>query len=395
MEEFTVKAEKIVSGGNCLCHIDGKAVFVPYAIPEEILCVEITKKTRDWNMAKIKKILEPSSHRTEPFCPLYGICGGCNMQHIDSDFQKEIRKKLLLENFERAGVFLEDDVDVIFGENKGYRARIRLSDGGFYQKGSHSVIGVDFCPVATKEINEWLSKNPFESRPKGSLKLFADKRVKNASHIAISKENAQKSGHKKARFSGTVGGKSFEENKCELEILKKTLAFDVRGFFQSNLDVLEKSIAHITGKIKGFRALDVYAGVGTFSAFLSDNFDFVTLVEHNRDALVYAEQNLAGKKHESYGLPASLWAKRNAKNAIAFDAAVIDPPREGIERDTLDWFCKESKIPVIQSVSCDSATHARDVSKLIKAGYTLKKLTLLDFYPQTAHTESLAELELK
>ena len=113
------------------------------------------------------------------------------------------------------------------------------------------------------------------------------------------------------------------------------------------------------------------------------------LVEHNRDALVYAEQNLTGKKHISYGLSGAAWVKNCAAALPPFDACTIDPPRAGMEKEVRQWLCN-SQIPLILSLSCDPSTHARDCSALLSAGYTLKKMYLLDFYPQTAHIESLA-----
>ena len=134
----------------------------------------------------------------------------------------------------------------------------------------------------------------------------------------------------------------------------------------------------------------MYAGCGTFSVFLSDIFEKTTLVEHNRDALVFAEQNLSGKNHESIGLSGAKWATAN-RNAY-FDAAVIDPPRSGMEKEVLEYLCR-SGIPQIRSVSCDPATQARDTAALVQSGYVLKRLYLLDFYPNTSHIESLAVLE--
>ena len=137
----------------------------------------------------------------------------------------------------------------------------------------------------------------------------------------------------------------------------------------------------------------MYSGCGTFSVFLSDLYDKVCLVEHNRDAIVFAEENLRGKKHESFGLSGENWIKYSADKYIenngSFDAVVIDPPRSGMEKEVCKWLCR-SKIPQIRSVSCNPSTHARDAAFLIMAGYQLSKLYLLDFYPHTAHIESLA-----
>ena len=141
--------------------------------------------------------------------------------------------------------------------------------------------------------------------------------------------------------------------------------------------------------------MDLYSGCGTFSAFLADSFNEVQLVEHNRDALVFAEQNLFGKKHVSFGQSGEQFVKMRReliKHPESFDAVVVDPPRSGIERGVTDWLIAE-KTHQIRAVSCDPATQARDVSRLVRGGYTLTRLYLLDFYPQTSHIESLACLE--
>ena len=81
MESATIKAEKMVSGGDCIAKIDGKTVFVPYSVPGETLSIQIEKEMRDYSTARIVEVLEPSPHRTKPFCPLYTKCGGCNAAH--------------------------------------------------------------------------------------------------------------------------------------------------------------------------------------------------------------------------------------------------------------------------------------------------------------------------
>ena len=245
----------------------------------------------------------------------------------------------------------------------------------------------------------------------GRVHLFGDSRVLNDKKIIIADERKKSdyeqkiqggaSKNRKAKlriqkntyFSGTT---LKENNTCSVSILGKKIDFDVQGFFQSNLEVLEKTVQKVMANIGGGNALDMYSGCGTFSVFLADIFRNTVLVEHNRDAVVFAETNLAGKKHESYGQSGEKWARESSatvlKNSGPFEACVIDPPRSGMEKEVCKWLCNE-KIPVIKSVSCNPSTHARDASFLVKAGYSLKKLYLLDFYPQTSHIESLAEFE--
>lgn len=416
MEEIVVKAEKLVAGGSCLARVDGKAVFVPLAVPGEVLSVRLTRRTRDWDEAEVVRVLEPSPHRAEPFCPLYGRCGGCNLQHVAPEFQRTLRLGLLRDAFAREGVEIPGETAVVSGADRGYRARIRLTDGGFLARGSSETVFVPECPVATPEVNAWLKGRTAEERGAGRVHVFGDRRAAVPGNVVAARAgerrravevvggNAERRSRVKARrnarFSGTSGGAEREAARCEVEILGRRIAFDARGFFQSNMEVLEKAVSLVSRGLSGGRALDMYAGCGTFSAFTAPSFSRTTLVEHNRDALVCAEENLRGVPHESAGLSGGAWAKRLAPPPSAFDAAVVDPPRSGIEREVTDWLCGAGEgaefrggIPRIRSVSCDAATHARDAARLVRAGYRLRSLSLLDFYPQTAHTESMAEFE--
>lgn len=436
MSTYEIIADKMVFGGNCIAKIDGKTVFIPYAIPNEKLEVEITKDFKDYSQAKIVNILKPSPYRVESFCPLYTKCGGCNMQHISYDYQLELKKSILQDAFFREEINLNtEEINVIHAEPKFYRSRFQFHDGGLMEKSTNNIIPIENCPCACDEINHFLSEVPFENRPKGRIQIFASKKItsipedfdkiviaqvsddelekrKNFQQERKARQNHQNqknqqrftpNGRKlkkqkqiKLMYSGSTGN---SQNACELKLCGKKIIFDVQGFFQSNLEVLEKTIPLILDEVDGTNCknlLDMYAGCGTFSKFLADKFEKICLVEHNRSALVYAEQNLAGIKHESFGLSGEVWTKYHAENYIKqngnFDAVIIDPPRSGMEKSVCQWLCK-SGIPKIISLSCDIATHARDAKFLIKNGYNLKKLYLLDFYPQTGHIESLAVFE--
>ncbi|MCR5764053.1 MAG: RsmD family RNA methyltransferase [Treponema sp.] len=412
MATYTIKAEKMVFGGDCICKIEGKTVFVPYAIPGETLEVEIIKDLRDYSIAKICSIKEPSQYRVIPFCQYYGKCGGCNMQHIQTDYQSRLRADILKDAFEREGVEIPE-IQIIKGNPQQYRSRFQFHDGGLMARQSNEIIPIETCPCATPEINAYLREIPYEERPKGRVHVFASNKITSIPEgydkiIIANEEAAQKkkerkmqerspSGRKlkkqkkiKSRFEGTTVNPL---NLCTVSLRGKNITFDVQGFFQSNIDVLEQAIPNVTEGLNGKNVLDMYAGAGTFSVFLADLFENVCLVEHNRDALVYAEQNLSGLKHESYGLSGDTWIKYHAEKHIQrngeFDAVVIDPPRSGMEKSVCQWLCS-SGIPDIRSISCDIATHARDAKFLTRAGYRIEKLFLLDFYPQTCHIESLA-----
>ena len=173
---ISVTAEKLAFGGTCIARVNGKAIFIPYAIPGETLDIEIISSKRDYDEAKIVSILSPSPHRRIPSCPYYGLCGGCNMMHIDNAYQRELRKSVLADCFSHAGIDVPE-IDVIAGKSTGYRARFLLHDGGLVARDAKSIVPVTRCTVATDEVNAWLSETAFENRPRGLLRIFGDEKV--------------------------------------------------------------------------------------------------------------------------------------------------------------------------------------------------------------------------
>lgn len=395
-------ADKIAFGGNSLGKSNGKNVFIPFAVPGEKLEVEVTKSFKDYDIAKIKKILTPSENRINPQCKYYMQCGGCNMLHIKSEYQKELRKQILKDLFKQQGINIFDDIQIVQGPAFYYRCRFQLNNGGFSEHNSNKIIPVENCICAENPINEYLKNNPFNTRPLGRIHLFGSNfaqqkeakvsfETKKQNQTDFIQKNGKKYKTKKNNyFSGTVYS---PENSMEIVLNGKKISFDVRGFFQSNLFVFEKTLNLICKNLEGGNSvLDMYAGCGSISVFLADLYKNTVLVEHNRDALVYAEQNLCGKNHISYGLSGAAWVKNCASSCGSFDACVVDPPRLGMENEVCDFLCK-SNIKKIISLSCNPATHARDCCKLLKAGYKINKIYLLDFYPNTSHIESLVVFE--
>ena len=400
---MTILTEKTVFGGNSIGKIDGKTVFVPFTMPGETLEIEIIESKKDYDNAVISKIVTSSQHRVEPQCPYYKKCGGCNMMHIDYEYQQQLRATMLEDIFEQNGIDIRGKTQIVAGPQFNYRARFQINNGGLSEKGSNLIIPVENCLCAENCINEYFHSTPFEKRPQGRIHIFGSHKVtasgqNNAKTVITKNETVKKTIQVKGKtkknlklkenhyFAGTVAS---PENNVTVTLGGKNITFDVRGFFQSNLFVFEKVTKLICDCLtSGNNVLDMYAGCGSISTFLADKFKNVVLVEHNRDALVFAEQNMAGTGHVSYGLSGANWVKTCSQFCGKFDACVVDPPRSGMEKEVRDYLCN-SGIPEICALSCDPATQARDCGALIKAGYNIKAAYLLDFYPNTSHIESL------
>ena len=172
MEPVTVKTEKTVFGGNTIAKINSKTVFIPFTLPDETLSINIVQHKNDYDNAEIIKIIEPSPYRKTPECKYYGSCGGCNMMHIQSEYQRDLRKQMLKDAFLANKIELPE-IQVIYGPDFNYRSRFQFTDGGLCQKNANNVITIDECLCAEQAINEYLKATPVENRPKGRAHFFA------------------------------------------------------------------------------------------------------------------------------------------------------------------------------------------------------------------------------
>ena len=222
MNLSSVIAEKMLFGGDCLAKIGGKSVFIPFAVPGERLEIEIVKSFADYDQARIVRVLEPSPHRTAPACPLYQKCGGCDMMHVESGFQTELKKKILMELLERAGVAFPE-IQVVSGEPLVYRSRFQLHDGGMEERSSNAVVPIPACPVAVPQINEWLKETPAQDRPKGKGFLFGSPKAQPSLSFALEspapraqKAKAEPRQKGKKKHGNKKPASRFAERNCSL-----------------------------------------------------------------------------------------------------------------------------------------------------------------------------------
>jgi len=382
-----IQLENIAQGGDAIGRIEGKPVFVEGGAPEETVLCRITEDHNTWARAVILEIIEASAVRVDSVCALYTKCGGCNLAHIDYKAQLDIKASILKESFSRFGGFEPQKIDVFPSQPFKYRNRMQFhclrqkakgDNYGFGLKGraSGEIIEINDCPIAVQKIRE-IIKSPKDI----TLPVEKDRFTVFAKDDVLLNEGAQQRG--------------------KIKILDKEITADAELFFQSNCSMLEKLILELQRVIEDTktyainRALpmaDLYCGVGTFALFLGEMFPKVILAEENKSSVSLARENLRGINAEFFALRDSEWQKTLPRSAGEYSFAVIDPPRAGLNSKLARFLAKEGPA-VIAYVSCDAAALARDSKILISGGYKLKELKIFDFYPQTAHIESLAVFE--
>ncbi|MDR1317219.1 MAG: TRAM domain-containing protein [Spirochaetales bacterium] len=376
-----IQVEKIASGGAGLGRLNGKVVFIPYTLPGETVRVQIVREKKDYARAQVLEIIKASPLRREPECPLFGLCGGCDFQHTDYEEQKNIKLRMVQETFKRIGRV--EPGEILFEQSApfGCRSRVQLHrtpDGelpwGFKKAASDECVPVRHCPAAVPEINDFLA---------GEAGKAAGRDFHGGS------DGSSGSGGGRIHVFGSGGRTAFrKDDEIRLTLCGKDIVFSPECFFQSNIPLLEKLIGRAFNGLSGSRALDIYGGVGTFAAFLEDRFRNVISIEENPLSSSYARRNLNPDTTRVFTGSVEDWIAGSADAQTPPDLIVADPPRAGLS-GAVRAFLKKTGSPLILYVSCDAGTLARDSAFLLENGYTLDQYRLFDFYPQTAHVESL------
>ncbi len=380
-----LKIEKLAVGGDGLAFPEGKAVFVPGSVPGETVrafLAERGKTSGDWASAEVEEILEASPDRVEPPCPLYGVCGGCSLQHLSYPRQVREKVEILRDCLSRLGGLSVPEIEDVPSEPYSYRNRMQfhLSPSGrigLMRRSSSEVVETPACPVADLPIRRWMEAREGRGRAREDLRSYLEGRD---------------------RFLVFADGRGGQDGRVFLEgrdgevgvnVAGHEIRFHVKGFFQSNLRALDILAPSAVVGLSGGRAADLYCGVGLFGSFLRESFEDLVCVEHNPFALEYARTN-AGGRAEYHARAVEDWV-RTPSARKDFHAVILDPPRAGLAPAVRDWLA-DRRIPAVSYVSCDPATLARDLKDLTGRGYRIETVRMHDFFPQTGHLETHVRL---
>lgn len=423
-----VRIEKILNQGDGLGRLDGQAVFVPLSAPGDLVRASIIKQGRGFVQTTLEEVIEAGPNRQEAPCPYYGDCGGCNLQHLKPEAQRQAKADIVLECFGRLGKL---DISSLLqgpeatGGDLGYRNRIRVFSNpaghyGMMRRGSHDVVALEQCPLLPEQFNKdilpWLRMLPpveqiiirLDGRGGWLLSLFG-----HAQRMRIMKKILASVPMDEAPAPGCIGilfnnrpiwGKDFLIN----EIAGHKFRVSAQSFFQGNLAVTEEAVSLVRGWLQelsdqdklGTLLGDLFCGVGLFSLTLGDLFEKIIAVDSDpygcRDAENNVKRSAAMKdKVKVYkGDLAEVLSNEKVTTAGQWEnsCCIIDPPRTGLGKDGVKTLLDRKPRHVVY-MSCDPATMARDTAALVEAGYEILKLQVLDMFPQTSHIETLILLK--
>ena len=312
---------------------DGRVVFVRSAARGDVLEVKLLEERSRSVKAEIVNILTPSPYRVESDCPYYPMCGGCDFRHITYEEELDAKLNRVNDALARIGKLSIRATELqCTGQTVGYRNKaVFHSDGssqGFYQSRSHNIIPVKSCLLLKDDINNAL-KNPL---PFGETMFLSGR---NGLRLPIEEE-----------LDGLV--------------------FKISGFFQVNTSaalLLYRKAREYAALRKSDTLIDMYCGIGSLTLFAGQDAGEALGVEINRDAVKTAQENAGrnGMAHIDF-----LCADADEFDIEAYnpDCIIVDPPRRGLSSTVISNILAYSPKRIVY-ISCDPATLARDLRKLI------------------------------
>ena len=441
-EIYRAKVTGFTSEGLGVCRVDGCAVFVPNAAPDEEYDLRIVHVGKTAAHGKIVNIITRSPERVNRACPYAKLCGGCDFWHLTYEAETEIKRQRVLDALNRLGGQNLETLPITGAKTcLSYRNKAQYplsADGkvGFFKKGTHDVIEVNRCLIlpeitdqAKAAVISWMKQarvKPYdEATHKGLVRhIFVRTAAATRQIMVCLVINGEDIPQKKLLISeltklsgmtsicincntrkgnavlGDVTKTIWGEDAIEDILCGLRFRISPRSFYQVNRDqaeiLYEKAIA--AAELSGNETvLDLYCGTGTITLCLAKKAKSVIGVEVIDAAIENAKENATRNGIENarfFCADAGQAAKQLAIEGTKPDIIVVDPPRKGISADVIDAIVEMAPKKVVY-VSCDPATLARDVKILCEKGYIMTHAEAVDLFPRCSHIESICSLTKK
>ncbi len=371
--------EKLIFGGFGLTRTSSGVIFISDVLPGETVEYVIEGKKEGIPLARPVAIVNASEMRRTPECPLFGKCGGCDWQHIDCNFQTQVKKDIFIESLNRIGKIKTIPAIQLFDSpEKNYRIRAQLKSDtqgnwGFYQKKTNKIVKIENCPLLSEPINKLLKTLNVDNKKN---------EIESVNVIA---------GDCLVASDPLLAGLTVD---CvELSVGEHTFSVYGNNFFQSNRFIVEKMGKWALPMVSGDYCVDLYGGSGFFSIMLGKQFRRGTMIESVKSQVQIAQHNF--KQNENSHFKAICTEAERFESVIQDkpDLLIVDPPRLGLTKQVRKSITTIAPSKILY-VSCNPSTQARDVDVFVnKGGYSITHAALFDCYPNTCHIETALLLE--
>jgi 23S rRNA (uracil1939-C5)-methyltransferase len=400
-----LKIEQLVYGGSGLTRTeDGKVVLIPFVLPGERVEVgEVITKGKYFTADPLK-VIEANAERINAPCPYYGVCGGCHYQHTAYSHQLDLKKTIVEEQIFRLGGLQQIKVrETVSSEQQfSYRNHVQFHldpNGriGFQKSLSHEVIHIEKCLLLEEPLNNLLGSLSFDSEAGLERVALRDDSIgtplllltgKSLNPPEFEVDFPLNVVYRSPAGEMLLSGETFNT----FEISGKSFQVSAGSFFQTNRTIAAQMVRHLLNEInfaeKPF-ILDLFCGVGFFSAYMAGNVARLVGIESSEDACSDFAVNL--DPFDNVELYQGTVEQVLPSLEIQPDIAIIDPPRAGMAPAAMKALlkCRPGQIAYI---SCDPSTFARDLKQMAAAGYQIDSVTPFDMFPQTYHIEAIAIL---
>jgi 23S rRNA (uracil1939-C5)-methyltransferase len=390
-------------GGDALGNLpDGRVVFVPFALPGERVRVQLTEEKRSFARAHLLEILTSSPERITPRCRHFSDCGGCHYQHLPYEKQLEIKQAILREQFQRIAGIDNPPVEKIVPSPAQWNYRntvqFHLSPNGklgYQASGSHRIVEISECHLPEENLNQlWpqLELEPIAGLERVELRQDAgdDAMLVLESHMIDTPELQIGLPISVVHLSPAGALVLAGSDHVVMQVKDRAFQVSAGSFFQVNTAQAAAMVDELLANLPLSATdtlLDVYCGVGLFSAFLAPKVKRCVAIEFSETACDDYAVNL----DEFDNIELYVGAAETILPALQLTArgTVVDPPRAGLARPALDALVHLAP-EMIAYVSCDPSTLSRDARLLLEAGYRLTRCVPFDLFPQTYHIESIS-----
>ncbi len=404
--EHELVLEEMVFGGDALGHLpDGRAIFIPFGLPGEKVRISVIDEKKSFARGRIEKLIEPSPLRIQPKCPHFGVCGGCNYQHLAYADQLEIKQRIVKSQLKRMAGIMDFPVAPVVPSPQQWNYRntvqFRVSyDGrvGYQAAGTNELVEISECHLPVNELNALWPQ--FSLEPGSGIQRMVLRQGGEGDLLVVLESNQDTPPDFSVDFPLSVvfNGPDQQyvlsgEDLVLMQVKERDFRVSAGSFFQTNLKQAEAMVDHVltlAGDLTGKTVIDAYCGVGLFSAFLAVNAKRLIAIEAAESSCNDFAVNL--DEYDNVELYIDQVENVLPNLEIPLDVAVVDPPRAGLDVRVISSLVTAKPQQIIY-VSCDPATLARDVKRFSESGYELKSVTLYDQFPQTYHIESISLLE--
>ncbi len=424
-QEIEGTVSHIAFGGKGILRYDGLVVFVPYTAVGDVVRVKVREQKKSYAEGLLVEVLEASSGRAEPKCPHFGICGGCQIQHIGYEQQLAYKRDAVVDTLQRVGKLTLDDFDIVGTPQQWhYRRHIRLTllqqQGhyalGYLAAGTHNLVEVEVCPIF------WELHDPIVSQLRRHIAQLDIAKAATRAYVSLTKNgsgglivcfdfdgkapsNASRVIQDMIAGVPTIVGvhiasknyrDTFGDVGCSMTIEGLKFSYVATAFVQVHPEQSAALYAHLmelAAPKQGDKVLDLYCGVGVISLLLAKSGAETIGVELSADAIAQAKANA-----KNLGLSNASFFEADVSKILGrllkqgFDRVIVNPPRTGLDRRVLHALRDQGPRHLIY-VSCMPATLARDLKELCHGGYKIVSCRSYDMFPQTAHVETLVCLE--